>query len=136
MENLKELVRPFYTKCLTVNGEANVAEIMGALLADNFQSTNSAETKGKAQLTGQVQGFWKMIPNLKWEPQEILQDGNRVVVRSLASGNPVGNFMGIDCDGSKAFSIMTIDIHTVENNQIVQVYHLEEWTTGMKQLKS
>jgi predicted ester cyclase len=109
---------------------------MGKLLADSFQSVNSAETKGKAQLTGQVQGFWKMIPNLKWEPQEILQDGNRVIVRSIASGNPQGNFMGIECDGSKAFSIMTIDIHTVENGQITQVFHVEEWATGMKQLKS
>jgi predicted ester cyclase len=136
MDNLKEIVRPFYTQCLTVNGEANVAEIMGKLLADSFQSVNSAETKGKAQLTGQVQGFWKMIPNLKWEPQEILQDGNRVIVRSVASGNPQGNFMGIECDGSKAFSIMTIDIHTVENGQIMQVFHVEEWATGMKQLKS
>jgi predicted ester cyclase len=136
MDNLKEIVRPFYTQCLTVNTEANVAEIMGKLLADSFQSVNSAETKGKAQLTGQVQGFWKMIPNLKWEPQEILQDGNRVIVRSIASGNPQGNFMGIECDGSKAFSIMTIDIHTVENGQITHVFHVEEWTTGMKQLKS
>lgn len=136
MDNLKEIVRPFYTQCLTVNAEANVAEIMGKLLADSFQSVNSAETKGKAQLTGQVQGFWKMIPNLKWEPQEILQDGNRVIVRSTASGNPQGNFMGIECDGTKAFSIMTIDIHTVEKGQIVQVFHVEEWATGMKQLKS
>ncbi len=136
MENLKEIVKPFYTKCLTVNTEANVAEIMGKLLADDFQSITVAETKGKAQLTGQVQGFWKLIPNLKWEIQEMLQDGNRVVVRSLASGNPKGNFMGIELDGSKAFKIMTIDIHTVENNQLKSVYHLEEWTTGMKQLKS
>ncbi len=136
MEDLKEIVRPFYTQCLTVNTEANVAEIMSKLLADSFQSVNSAESKGKTQLTGQVQGFWKMIPNLKWEPQEMLQDGNRVIVRSLASGNPQGNFMGIECDGSKAFSIMTIDIHTVENGHITHVFHVEEWTTGMKQLKS
>ncbi len=136
MENLKEIVKPFYTKCLTVNTEANVAEIMGNLLADDFQSINVGETKGKAQLTGQVQGFWKLIPNLKWEIQEMLQDGNRVVVRSLAGGNPKGNFMGIELDGSKAFKIMTIDIHTVENGQLKTVYHLEEWTTGIKQLKA
>lgn len=135
MENLKEIVKPFYTKCLTVNTEANVAEIMGNLLADDFQSITVAETKSKVQLTGQVQGFWKLIPNLKWEIQEMLQDGNRVVVRSLASGNPKGNFMGIELDGSKAFKIMTIDIHTVENSQLKTVYHLEEWTTAMKQLK-
>ena len=36
MENLKEIVKPFYTQCLTVNAETNLAELMGKLLADNF----------------------------------------------------------------------------------------------------
>lgn len=43
--------------------------------------------------------------------------------------------MGIPCDGTKSFGIMTIDIHTVENGQIKKVHHLEEWTTAMMQLK-
>ena len=134
-ENLKEIVRPFYTDCLTVNTHADVATIMNRLLADDFQSINIAETKGKAQLIGQVQFFWKLIPDLKWDIQEMLQDGNKVVVRSIASGSPKGEFMGLNLDGSKSFNIMTIDIHTIEGQQIKQVYHLEEWPTAIKQLK-
>src|SRR5690242_7511542 len=109
---------------------------MNRVLDDNFQSINSAETKAKAQLIGQVQFFWKLIPDLKWEIQEMLQEGNKVVVRSIASGSPNGDFMGSKLDGSKSFRVMTIDIHTVENNRIKQVYHLEDWVTAMKQLKS
>ena len=135
MENLKEIVRPFYSSCLTVNKSTDVSATMTALLADDFQSINVAETKGKAQLIGQVQFFWKLIPDLKWEVQEMLQDGNKVVVRSLATGSPKGDFMGMSLDGSKAFKIMTIDIHTVENGRLKTVHHLEEWTTGIKQLK-
>lgn len=135
MENLKEIVRPFYTDCLTVNKHADAAKIMNGLLADDFQSINSSETKGKAQLTGQVQFFWKLIPNLKWEIQEMIQEGNKVVVRSIASGSPKGDFMGLSLDGSKSFKILTIDIHTVQNKQVKQVYHLEEWLAAMKQLK-
>lgn len=63
------------------------------------------------------------------------QDGNTVIVRSMASGTPNGNFMGLPTDGSKSFRIMTIDIHTVENGQIAKVYHLEDWATSMQQLK-
>ena len=136
MDNFKELVRPFYSSCLTVNPRTDVAATMQALLADDFQSINAAETKGKAQLIGQVQGFWKLIPDLKWEVQEMVQEGNKVVVRSLASGSPKGDFMGLKLDGSKSFKIMTIDIHTVENGKLKTVHHLEEWTTGMKQLNS
>ncbi len=135
MENPKELVRTFYTDCLTVNKRADVAATMGRLLADDFQSIG-ADTKGKAQLTGQVQFFWKLIPDLAWEVQEMLQEGDRVVVRSIASGSPRGDFMGLTLDGSKSFRIGTIDIHTVEGGRIKRVHHLEDWATAIRQLSA
>lgn len=134
MENIKEIVRPFYTKCLTVNPTTNVAEAMGKLLSDSFQSLGSADVKTKQQLIGQIQFFWKLVPDLKWEIQEMIQQGNQVVVRCLASGTPNGDFMGTSTNGSKSFQIMTIDIHTVENSQVVKVHHLEDWDTAMCQL--
>lgn len=135
MENLKDVVRPFYAECLTVNPKSDPAGVMSRLLADDFQSVNAAETKGKAQLIGQVQFFWKLIPDLKWDVQEMLQDGDRVVVRSIASGSPKGEFMGLKLDGSKGFRIMTIDIHTVAGGRIRQVHHVEDWATAIRQLK-
>lgn len=135
MSDLKEIVRPFYTQCLTVNPDTNVAEAMGKILADNFQSLGSADAKSKAQLIGQIQYFWKLVPDLKWEIQEMLQEGNQVVVRSLASGTPNGDFMGVPTNGSKSFKTMTIDIHTVENGQVVRVHHLEDWGTAIKQMQ-
>jgi len=136
MENLKEIVRPFYTQCLTVNPDANVAETMGKLLADGFQSRGSVDVKSKEQLIGQVQFFWKLIPDLKWEIQEMYQDGNTVIVRSMASGTPNGDFMGVKATGAKSFKTMTIDMHTVENGQVIKVHHLEDWSTAIKQLSA
>lgn len=135
MENLKEIVSSLYTKCLTVNAETNLPEFLDNLLADNFQSENAKEIKTKQQLIGQIQFFWKLMPDLKWEPQEILQEGNRVVVRSMFSASPNGEFMGMQLDGSKKFKTMSIDIHTVEYGRIVKVYHVEEWATAIAQLK-
>ena len=135
MENMKEIVKQFYTDCLTVNNHADPVAVMQGLLADNFQSMSGTEIKPKQALMGQVQFFWKLIPDLKWEVQEMLEDGNRVVVRSMASGTPHGDFMGMPVDGSKSFKIMAIDIHTVEAGQITQVYHVEEWAVAMKQLR-
>jgi predicted ester cyclase len=135
MENSKEIVMAFYTKCLTVNAETNTEEVMGKILADNFVSLGSVESKTKAQLTGQVGFFWKLIPDLAWEPQEVIHEGNKFVVRSIASGTPNGDFMGLPTDGTKSFKIMTIDIHTVVDGQITMVYHLEDWGTAVKQLK-
>jgi steroid delta-isomerase-like uncharacterized protein len=134
MDNLKDLVKALYTDCFTVNTRTDVAAAMGKLLADDFQSIG-ADTKSKAQLIGQIQFFWKLVPDLKWEPQEILQDGNKVIVRSIATGTPKGDFMGLPTDGSKSFRITTIDIHTVGGAQIKAVHHLEDWATAMRQLK-
>jgi steroid delta-isomerase-like uncharacterized protein len=136
MNNLKEIIIPFYTQCLTVNKENKIAEILGAMLAENFKSHASSEIKDKAQMIGSLQYFWKLIPNLKWDIQEILQDGNKVIVRSVATGSPKGDFFGLPLNGSKPFRIFTIDIHTVENGRITEVYHIEDWAAAMKQLKS
>ena len=136
MSELKKLVATFYNDCLTVNDKTNTNEVLEKLLADDFQSLNAKETKGKAQLIGQVAGFWKLMPNMVWEIKDMVQEGNQVVVRCEFSASPNGSFMGLDLDGSKSFKIMTMDMHTVENGQIKTVYHLEEWTTAIAQLKS
>ena len=133
-EEIQAIVTPFYTQALTVNAETTPEAVLDRILANGFQSINSQEVKDKATLIKQVGFFWKLIPNLKWEPQDFVIDGNKVVVRSVASGSPKGKFMGIELDGGKSFKIDTIDIHEIENGQIVRVHHLEDWATGLRQL--
>lgn len=135
MQSSKEIVRSFYEECLTVGGTANLTEHLQALLADDFESRNAAGTKNKEALIGQINGFWKLMPDMRWEIQDMVQEGNRVVVRSVFSASPNGNFMGMELDGSKSFKTMAIDMHTVENGQIQTVYHVEEWSTAIAQLK-
>jgi predicted ester cyclase len=55
-------------------------------------------------------------------------------VRSEASGTPAGDFMGVP-HGGKRFSVMTIDIHTVEGNTLVRAHHVEDWAGALRQLK-
>lgn len=136
MDALKKLVATFYNDCLTVNETTNTNEVLGKLLADDFQSINAKESKSKTQLIGQVAGFWKLMPDMKWEIKDMVQEGNQVVVRSEFSASPKGNFMGMDLDGSKTFKTMAMDMHTIENGQIKTVYHVEEWSTAIAQLKS
>ena len=135
-EEVHAIVAPFYTHALTVNTQTSSTDVLNRILADDFQSLNGQETKSKAVLIKQVEFFWKLIPNLKWEPQDFVVSGNKVVVRSVASGSPIGSFMGLQLDGSKSFRIDTIDIHEVEGGQVVRVYHLEDWATAIKQLSA
>ncbi len=136
-DEVQAIVAPFYKQALTVNTATTPAAVLEKILAPDFQSINSQGTKDKATLMQQVAGFWKLIPNLVWEPQDLVigVDGKKVVVRAVATGSPTGNFMGMELDGSKSFKIDTTDIHEIENGQIIRVHHLEDWATGIKQLK-
>ena len=136
-DEVHAIVAPFYKQALTVNTATTSTDVLEKILAPGFQSINSQGTKDKATLMQQVTGFWKLIPDRVWEPQDIVigEDGKKVVVRAIASGSPKGNFMGMELDGSKSFKIDSTDIHEIENGQIVRVHHLEDWATGIKQLK-
>lgn len=134
MDKNKEALISFYRKALTVNAETTPDEVLRPILADSFVSYGSVECKGKEQLIGQLGFFWKLIPDLNWEPQEIINQGNKFVVRSMATGTPNGNFMGLATLGKTSFKIMTIDIHTIVDGKIVEVFHLEDWGTAMRQL--
>lgn len=136
MDKNREALTAFYQKALTVNTETTPTAVLSEVLADDFLSSGSVESKGKPQLIGQVEFFWKLIPDLKWEPQDIANDGNKYVVRSQVSGTPNGDFMGLPTDGTKSFQIMSIDFHTVIDGKLTSVHHLEDWGTAMKQLKA
>jgi predicted ester cyclase len=131
-------VRRIYTHALTVNAETTPEAVLDAVLAEGFQSVNSQETKDKATFVRQVGFFWSLIPDLRWEPQDVVVsgDGRKVVVRGIASGSPRGNFMGLALDETKSFRIDSIDFHEIEAGRILRVHHLEDWATAMKQLRA
>lgn len=132
----REAVTAFYNKALTVNAETRPTAVLTPLLAEGYKSSGSVDSKGAEQLMGQLEFFWKIIPDLKWEPQQIVNEGDTFVVRSIASGAPNGDFMGVPTDGTKSFKIMTIDVHTMKDGKFVSTNHVEDWGTAMKQLKS
>ncbi|WP_299888468.1 nuclear transport factor 2 family protein [uncultured Lacinutrix sp.] len=131
----RNAIATFYNKALTVSNSTKPTAALTPFLAEGYKSSSSLDSKGAKELMGQLEFFWKVIPDLKWEPQEIFNEGDVYIVRSIASGTPNGNFMGVPTDGSKSFKIMTIDRHTMKDGKFVSTYHVEDWATAMKQLK-
>ncbi len=95
----------------------------------------SGQNKSRDKFLAQIGGFGKLIPDLNWAVEEMIQEGNRIIVRGRASGTPVGPLFGVDGKGKK-FEIMSIDIHTVENGKIVRSYHVEDWAGALRQLSA
>ena len=134
---LKATVQNFYDALSTTPNDSTAAATAEWMATD----WNSSPTpQGGAGLEGFVKTlfmFHGMIPDLKWDVQEMLVDGNRVIVRSKASGtpnSPEGYFFGVPTDGSKSFEVQTIDIHTVEDGKMTTAFHTEDWATAMQQV--
>jgi steroid delta-isomerase-like uncharacterized protein len=73
------------------------------------------------------------FPDLKVSIKDVLQDGNKVVVRSEISGTQTKLFMGIPARDRKIV-IQAIDIHELKEGKIVRTWHTEDWMTGLRQM--
>ena len=131
----KETVQTFYD-LLSNPSSAAAAKTFSMNTTDDWESIGnySGKNKSKDAFLGQMGYFAKLIPDLKWDVEEMIEEGNRVIVRSRATGTPTGPLFGVDGKG-KGFDILTIDIHTIENGKIVKTYHVEDWSSALQQLK-
>ena len=133
----RAVVEAFYLQLLSGATAADVPARAATILAPSWESIGdfSGKNKSRDAFIGQLQGFGKLMPDLKWAPQEIVQQGKVFVVRSRATGTPNGPLFGVPASG-KTFDVMTIDMHTVENGMIVRSYHVEDWAGAIRQLSA
>ncbi len=131
----KAVVEAFYADYLNAKGPADKAAIAERILAPAWRSVGDyiSEAKGREAVTKQVGGFHQLIPDLSWKIEDMVQAGNKFVVRGKATGTPKGPLFGVDGQG-KSFTIMTIDIHEVSGGKIVTSWHVEDWAGALRQL--
>ncbi len=73
------------------------------------------------------------FPDLKLTIEDILQDGNKVVVRARMAGTQKEAFMEFPSKNRK-MDIQVVDIHEFKDGKIVRTWHTEDWMTGLRQL--
>ena len=133
----EDTVRALYSEVFSKAAAPNLADVGNKILAPNWQSLGdySGKAKTRQELYAQFGGISKVVPNLHVEVKEVIQNGNRYIVRGEMTGTPVADFFGVKPTG-KTFDIMNIDVHTVENGQIVTTYHIEDWASALQQLNA
>ena len=135
VEQARQQVAPFYDM-LNQPATKDLKALAERALSPDWKSYSSeTDFKGRDGFVAQVGGFGKLIPDLKWDIKDVLVDGNRIIVRSEASGTPVGPFFGVAPTG-KSFRIMTIDIHTIQNGKAITAHHVEDWAGALRQLSA
>ena len=74
-----------------------------------------------------------IFPDFTIRMQDVLQDGNKVIVRSEISATQEKAFMGFPASRRK-MTIQAVDIHEIRGGKIVRTWHTEDWMTGFRQL--
>ena len=73
------------------------------------------------------------FPDLKLTIEDILQDGNKVVVRARMAGTQKETFMDFPSKNRK-MDIQVVDIHEFKDGKIARTWHTEDWMSGLRQL--
>jgi steroid delta-isomerase-like uncharacterized protein len=73
------------------------------------------------------------FPDFDIQVEDIIQDGNKVVVRSTITGTQQQAFAGLPATG-RSMRIQAVDIHEIESGKIVRTWHTEDWMTGLREL--
>jgi predicted ester cyclase len=107
-----------------------LAEVVAPGWRNNTSNGGFAEY---ADFLGAVGGLRAAVPDLEWTIDEILVAGDQFVVRGHGRGTPAASLFGMPATG-RAFSVLSIDIHTVSNGLISSTWHLEDWAGAMQQL--
>ena len=134
LANNSDTVQVFYD-LLSNPGSKEQAAAFQDVTSEDWVSIGdySGKSKSRDAFLGQMGGFAKLMPDLKWNVEAMHEAGDVVTVRSRATGTPVAPFFGVDGEG-RSFDILTIDIHELEGGKIVRTYHVEDWAGGLQQL--
>ena len=127
---LKEDVRLFY-EAFNRNDPALLDKILSKSWVDIPPAPNQpAGPEGAKQILSELT---TAFPDLKITIEDVLQDGNKVIVRSKIAGTHKRPLMGF-APKNRSMSIQATDIHEFEGRRIARTWHTEDWLTGLHQL--
>jgi predicted ester cyclase len=126
-------VHAFYDIFTNPGPESNAAFL--AATSEDWKSyaDYSGNYEVREDLLPRSAGIVAFMPDLEFTIEAIHQDGDFVIVRSRSIATPAGEFMGIDPEG-RNFDIMNIDIHELKDGKLVNMWHIEDWATAMRQM--
>ena len=135
-EEAIQLVKPFYD---FLGGNSTADQVKPSYHEDWLSYYSNSGARNMDETISFVSGpLAQMVPDLNWEIKEVyITAENHIIIRGEATGTPVGeNFMGTAISGGKSFSLMSIDIHHLQEGKISKTYHVEDWLNAIQQLTS
>lgn len=130
IEQNKTLIRRYYDEVLNGGNTRLLEEIAVSDYVEHDPIPGQTiGLTGLEQRVGMLRGAFQ--PHFTLE--DIIAEGDRVVVRWINRGTHVGEFMGIPPTG-KSFSITGIDIHRLSGGKMAEHWHVVDLFGQMQQL--
>ena len=113
----------------------NQPDLLDQVLAPEWEDIppNPGQLPGRDAFKPLITGFHKIFSGLKVTNEDILESGDKVIVRSTIEGVQAADFAGFPSKG-RPFKIMAIDIHQFKDGKIIKTWHVEEWLSGLFQM--
>ena len=129
-ESNKEIVGRFYETVL--NG--GDLEALEPLATPDYQEHDPLPGQGTGRdgLRDRVQAIASAFGQ-RFTVEDVIAEGDRVVVRWTGSGTHVGEFMGIPATG-KSFTIAGIDVYRMADGKMAEHWHVVDQLALLGQL--
>jgi steroid delta-isomerase-like uncharacterized protein len=119
-ENNKLLVRRLYDEVLNQQRADSVAELATPDYVEHDPVPGQGE--GLAGLTDRIRLLTSAFAP-RFEIEDLVAEGDRVVVRWTHTGTHIGDFAGIPPTG-RSFQIAGIDIYRIESGRLAEHWHV------------
>ena len=129
-ENNKLLVERLYDEVLNQQHTGSLVELAAPDYAEHDPVPGQGE--GLAGLTDRVRLLTSAFAP-RFEIQDLVAEGDRVVVRWTNTGTHVGEFAGIPPTG-RSFQIAGIDVYRIESGRLAEHWHVIDELRLLQQL--
>jgi steroid delta-isomerase-like uncharacterized protein len=110
--------------------------ILERVLGDTWYESPSvpgARPAGREDVKAMLVRLTSTFPDFRIKIEDVIEEGNKVVVRSTITGTQAAEFKGFPSKNRK-MNMQAIDIHEFKDGKIVHTWHSEDWMTGLHQL--
>jgi len=130
-DNNKAVVRRYYEEVLNQRH----IDVLDEIAVEDYVEHDPfpGQGNGRADLKARVGTLFGAFNPLHFAIEDVIAEGDKVVVRWTNAGTDSGGFMGMPATG-KEFGVAGIDIHVVRDGRIAEHWHVVDQLAQMQQM--